>query len=310
VTIEQDRVDAGHKAEVLIETLPWLQEFHDSIVVVKYGGNAMVDERLKRAFAQDMVFLRMVGLHPVVVHGGGPQITAMLDRLGIPGEFQGGLRVTTPETMDIVRMVLVGQVGRELVGLINQHGPYAVGISGEDAHLFTARRRPALVDGQPVDIGLVGDVVAVNPDAVLDIVHAGRIPVVSTVAPDIDGVVHNVNADTAAGALAIALGAAKLVVLTDVEGLYMNWPDRSSLRHEIQAAELADALPELAAGMVPKMEACLRAVRGGVARAHVIDGRLEHSLLLEVFTTRGVGTMVLPDTEDPLAGSSIDQEPK
>jgi len=292
-----ERADAAGKAEVLIEALPWLQRFHDAIVVVKYGGNAMVDEQLKQAFAQDMMFLRLVGLHPVVVHGGGPQITAMLDRLGIPGRFQGGLRVTTPETMDVVRMVLVGQVGRELVGLINQHGPYAVGISGEDAHLFTARRRPAIVDGEPVDIGLVGDVVAVNPDAVLDIVRAGRIPVVSTVAPDVDGVVHNVNADTAAGALAVALGAAKLVVLTDVEGLYLKWPDRASLRHEIRAEELERVLPDLASGMVPKMEACLRAVRGGVAGAHVIDGRLAHSLLLEVFTTRGVGTMVLPDEE-------------
>jgi acetylglutamate kinase len=297
-TAAEDRAEAGRKAEVLVEALPWLQEFHDTIVVVKYGGNAMIDDKLKRAFAQDMMFLRLAGVRPVVVHGGGPQITSMLSRLGIPGEFQGGLRVTTPETMDIVRMVLVGQVGRELVGLINQHGPYAVGISGEDAHLFTAQRRAAIVDGRPVDIGLVGDVVAVNPDAVLDIVHAGRIPVVSTVAPDIDGVVHNVNADTAAAALAIALGAAKLVVLTDVEGLYLDWPDRSSLRNQIRAAELADVLPGLASGMVPKMEACLRAVRGGVARAHVIDGRLEHSLLLEVFTTRGVGTMVLPDTAE------------
>lgn len=290
-------LEAVRKAEVLIEALPWLREFHGTVVVVKYGGNAMVDERLKRAFAQDMVFLRLAGIQPVVVHGGGPQITAMLNRLGIPGEFQGGLRVTTPETMDVVRMVLFGQVGRELVGLINEHGPYAVGISGEDAQLFTAQRRTALVDGEHVDIGLVGDVVAVNPDAVLDIIRAGRIPVVSTIAPDADGVVHNVNADTAAGALAIALGAAKLVVLTDVEGLYLNWPDRSSLVHEMRATELAGVLPGLASGMVPKMEACLRAVRGGVARAHVIDGRLEHSLLLEVFTTKGVGTMVLPDEE-------------
>jgi acetylglutamate kinase len=297
LTVDRARAEAGRKAEVLVEALPWLQEFHDSIVVVKYGGNAMVDDRLKQAFAQDMVFLRLAGVRPVVVHGGGPQITSMLNRLGIPGEFQGGLRVTTPETMDVVRMVLVGQVGRELVGLINQHGPYAVGISGEDAHLFTAQRRHAVVDGKPVDIGLVGDVVAVNPDAVLDIVRAGRIPVVSTVAPDIDGVTHNVNADTAAGALAVALGAAKLVVLTDVEGLYLDWPNRSSLRNEIRAGELADVLPGLASGMIPKMEACLRAVRGGVARAHVIDGRLEHSLLLEVFTSRGVGTMVLPDKE-------------
>ncbi|HEX3591947.1 MAG TPA: acetylglutamate kinase [Pseudonocardiaceae bacterium] len=296
-TVDESRAEAGRKAAVLVEALPWLQEFHDSVVVVKYGGNAMIDDRLKHAFAQDMMFLRLAGVRPVVVHGGGPQITAMLDRLGITGEFQGGLRVTTPETMDIVRMVLVGQVGRELVGLINQFGPYAVGISGEDAHLFTAQRRHAVVDGEPVDIGLVGDVVSVNPEAVLDIVRAGRIPVVSTVAPDVDGVVHNVNADTAAGALAIALGAAKLIVLTDVEGLYLNWPDRSSLCDRIAAADLAAVLPGLASGMVPKMEACLRAVRGGVARAHVIDGRLEHSLLLEVFTTEGVGTMVLPDKE-------------
>ena len=290
-----DRADAVAKAEVLIEALPWLQRFHGALVVVKYGGNAMVDDQLKRAFAQDMVFLRLAGLRPVVVHGGGPQITAMLDKLGMPGEFRGGLRVTTPETMDVVRMVLVGQVGRELVGLINAHGPYAVGISGEDAQLFTAQRRPAIVDGQPVDVGLVGDVVAVNPAAVLDIVDAGRIPVVSTVAPDADGVVHNVNADTAAGALATALHAEKLVVLTDVEGLYANWPDRSSLRHEVRVDELAQLLPGLASGMVPKMEACLRAVRGGVPAAHVIDGRLAHSVLLEVFTSRGVGTMVLPE---------------
>ncbi|HEX5116090.1 MAG TPA: acetylglutamate kinase [Pseudonocardiaceae bacterium] len=295
--LDEERAEAGRKAAVLVEALPWLQEFHGSIVVVKYGGNAMTDDQLKQAFAQDMVFLRLAGVHPVVVHGGGPQITAMLTRLGIPGEFAGGLRVTTPETMDVVRMVLVGQVGRELVGLINQHGPYAVGISGEDAHLLTARRRQAVVDGASVDIGLVGDVVAVNPDAVLDIVRAGRIPVVSTVAPDVDGVVHNVNADTAAGALAIALGAAKLIVLTDVEGLYLDWPDRSSLCHEIRAGHLASVLPGLATGMVPKMEACLRAVNGGVAKAHVIDGRLEHSVLLEVFTSRGVGTMVLPDEE-------------
>ena len=292
--LDASRAQAAAKAEVLVEALPWLERFHGALVVVKYGGNAMIDENLKQAFAHDMVFLRMVGLRPVVVHGGGPQISAMLGRLGIPGEFRGGLRVTTPETMDVVRMVLVGQVGRELVGLINQHGPYAVGISGEDAQLFTAERRGALIDGETVDIGLVGDVVEVNPDAVLDIVRAGRIPVVSTVAPDADGVVHNVNADTAAGALAIALKAEKLVVLTDVEGLYANWPDRSSLINRLTAAQLADMLPTLTAGMVPKMEACLRAVRGGVPRAHIIDGRLAHSVLLEVFTSQGIGTMVLP----------------
>ena len=285
---------AGEKAAVLAEALPWLQRFHDQIVVIKYGGNAMIDEDLKQAFAQDMVFLRLAGIHPVVVHGGGPQITAMLTRLGLPGEFRGGLRVTTPETIDVVRMVLVGQVGRELVGLVNQHGPYAVGLSGEDAQLFTAEKRTALVDGEAVDIGLVGDVVQVNPDAVLDIVRAGRIPVVAGVAPDGDGLVYNINADSAAAALAAALGAAKLVVLTDVEGLYANYPDPESLISALTAEELEPMLPALASGMAPKMEACLRAVRGGVPQAHVIDGRVPHSVLLEVFTSEGVGTMVVP----------------
>ena len=290
---------AAEKASVLVEALPWLQRFNGATVVIKYGGNAMIDDDLKAAFAQDMVFLRLAGLRPVVVHGGGPQITSMLDRLGMEGEFRGGLRVTSPDTMDVVRMVLVGQVGRELVGLINQHGPYAVGMSGEDARLFTAARRTATVDGEAVDVGLVGDVVGVNPEAVLDLINAGRIPVVSTVAPDADGVVHNVNADTAAGALAVALGAEKLVVLTDVEGLYTDWPDKSSLISRLQVGQLAELLPTLASGMVPKMEACLRAVRGGVPRAHVIDGRLAHSVLLDVFTSAGVGTMVFPDeTED------------
>ncbi|MCO1581771.1 acetylglutamate kinase [Crossiella sp. SN42] len=299
-SLAQDRsAAAAEKAEVLVEALPWLQRFHGALVVIKYGGNAMIDEQLKKAFAEDMVFLRLCGLRPVVVHGGGPQISAMLNRLGIEGEFRGGLRVTSPETMDVVRMVLTGQVSRELVGLINAHGPYAVGISGEDAQLFTAERRGTVIDGEHVDLGLVGDVVSVNPDAVLDIVAAGRIPVVSTVAPDTDGVTHNVNADTAAAALAVALEAAKLVVLTDVEGLYARWPDRSSLIAQIGADQLEGMLPELASGMVPKMEACLRAVRGGVPAAHVIDGRLAHSVLLEVFTSSGIGTMVIPGEAQP-----------
>ena len=285
---------AAEKAGILAEALPWLQRFHGRIVVIKYGGNAMVDEQLKQAFAQDMVFLRLAGIRPVVVHGGGPQITAMLNRLGLPGEFRGGLRVTTPETIDVVRMVLVGQVGRELVGLINQHGPYAVGLSGEDAGLFTAAKRTALVDGEAVDIGLVGDVVSVNPEAVLDIVAAGRIPVVAGVAPDVDGTVYNINADSAAAALASALGAAKLVVLTDVAGLFANYPDPESVISALTADELEPMLPGLASGMAPKMEACLRAVRGGVPQAHVIDGRMPHSVLLEVFTSEGVGTMVTP----------------
>ena len=290
------RVAAG-KAATLVEALPWLERFRGALVVVKYGGNAMVDARLKAAFAQDVAFLRYVGLHPVVVHGGGPQIAAMLGRLGLTSEFKGGLRVTTPEVMEVVRMVLTGQVQRELVGLLNQHGPLAVGLSGEDAHLFEARRRGTVVDGEEVDLGLVGDVVGVNPAAVLDLIAAGRIPVVSTVAPDVDepGQVLNVNADTAAAALAVALGARKLVVLTDVEGIYGQWPNRDSLLSQIVLTEARRLVTTVDSGMVPKLEACIRAVEQGVPQAHVIDGRAAHSLLLEVFTDEGIGTMVLPD---------------
>jgi acetylglutamate kinase len=292
-TTTRDLAIALGKANTLIEALPWLERFHKAVVVIKYGGHAMTDPEVQRAFAADLVFLRYVGLRPVVVHGGGPQISAMLDRLGIASEFRGGLRVTTPESVDVVRMVLVGQVGRQLVGLINEHGPFAVGMSGEDARLFTAVRRTATVDGEAVDVGLVGDVDAVNVDAVTDLIAAGRIPVISTVAPDAEGVLHNLNADTAAGALAAALSARKLVVLTDVPGLYRSWPDPDSLVSQITAAEAAELLPRLEAGMVPKVEACLRAVRAGVPAAHIVDGRMPHSILLEIFTDEGFGTMVV-----------------
>ena len=254
----------------------------------------MTDDTLRAAFAADMAFLRNCGIHPVVVHGGGPQITAMLRRLGIDkGDFKGGFRVTTPEVLDVARMVLFGQVGRELVNLINAHGPYAVGITGEDAQLFTAVRRSVTVDGVATDIGLVGDVDRVNTAAVLDLIAAGRIPVVSTLAPDAEGVVHNINADTAAAALAEALGAEKLLMLTDVEGLYTSWPDRDSLVSEIDTATLAQLLPSLEAGMIPKVEACLRAVTAGVPSAHVIDGRVKHCVLVELFTDAGTGTKVV-----------------
>ncbi len=287
-------LDPLAKAATLTEALPWLERFHGTTIVVKYGGNAMTDQRLKEAFARDIVFLHYAGISPVVVHGGGPQISAMLDRLGIESEFRGGLRVTTDEAIDVVRMVLVGQVGRELVGLLNQHGPLAVGCSGEDARLFTAVRTPAIVDGRAVDIGLVGDVVDVRVESVQDLIAAGRIPVVSSVAPDASGQVHNVNADTAASALAVALGAEKLVVLTDVAGLYRDWPNSAEVIEQIDAPALKELLPGLASGMVPKMQACLRAVDGGVPRATVIDGRVLHSLLLEIFTDEGIGTMVVP----------------
>ncbi|WP_018350054.1 acetylglutamate kinase [Longispora albida] len=279
-------MNAALKAATLVEALPWLGRFRDAVVVVKYGGNAMTNPELQASFAADMVFLRYAGLRPVVVHGGGPQISAMLKKLGIETAFVNGLRVTTPEVLDVARMVLVGQVNRELVGLINRHGPLAVGGSGEDGGLITAVCRDP-------ELGLVGDVASVNPDWVLDALSAGRIPVISTLAPDADGVVHNLNADTAAAALAAALGAAKLVVLTDVEGLYANWPDRSSLISQLTAAELEKLLPGLESGMVPKMEACLRAVQAGVPQAHVIDGREPHSTLLEIFTSEGIGTMVV-----------------
>ena len=283
------------KAATLIEALPWLAEFAGETVVIKYGGNAMTDERLKRAFAEDIVFLRRVGLRPVVVHGGGPQISQMLDKLDIASEFRGGLRVTTPEAMDVVRMVLVGQVGRELVNLINQHGPFAVGMSGEDGGLLTAKRKGLVVDDQEVDLGLVGDVKSVDPSSLLDLIDAGRIPVVATVAPDSKGQVHNVNGDTAASALAVALGARRLVMLTNVAGVYANYPDESSIITQIGADEVRELLPSLDSGMIPKMEACLRAVEGGVGSATIIDGRVPHCLLLEVFTNDGIGTMVVGD---------------
>jgi acetylglutamate kinase len=316
---------AQAKAATLIEALPWLDRFHGQTVVIKYGGHAMTGESLRSAFAQDVVFLRYAGLRPVVVHGGGPQISAHLSRLGLESTFTAGLRVTTPETMDVVRMVLTGQVNRDVVGLINRHGPFAVGMSGEDANLFTASRRHAVVDGTPVDIGLVGEIDAVDPGAVRVLLADGRIPVVSSVARGTGGEVYNVNADIAAAALAVALGAAKLVVLTDVEGLYADWPGDGSFPgiffalagekklpdHErddvpdqgqprdvislLTAAALERLLPTLTSGMIPKMEACLRAVRGGVPQAHVLDGRLPHSVLLEIFTDSGIGTMVVPD---------------
>jgi acetylglutamate kinase len=282
------------RATVLAEALPWLQHLRDKIVVVKYGGNAMVDEDLKAAFAADMVFLRTVGAKPVVVHGGGPQISSMLERVGLKGEFLGGFRVTTPEVMEIVRMVLFGQVNRELVGLINSHGPYAVGTSGEDAGLFTATKRLVEVEGELTDIGLVGDIAHVDATALMDLIDAGRIPVVSTIAPDNAGQVYNINADTAAGALAAAIGAERLIILTNVEGLYTDWPDKSSLVSELDTAQLASILPSLDSGMIPKMESCLDAVNAGVKGAHVIDGRVAHSVLLELLTSGGIGTMVTP----------------
>lgn len=287
--------EAAAKAEVLIESLPWLKKFRDAIVVIKFGGNAMVNDDLLRAFAEDVVYLRLAGVRPVVVHGGGPQISDMLDRLNIQSEFKGGYRVTTPEAMDVVRMVLTGKVNPALVDQINLHGPMAAGTTGEDAGLFIGRRRdPIEVDGELVDLGLVGDVVGVRTEPVLAMLDAGLIPVVAGIAPDRDrpGDSLNINADAAAAALAAGLGAEKLIVLTDVAGLYANWPDKDSLVSSITAAELESLLPSLESGMIPKMRACLDAVRAGVPKAAIIDGREPHSVLLEIFTTRGIGTEV------------------
>ncbi|HZU58485.1 MAG TPA: acetylglutamate kinase [Actinocrinis sp.] len=294
--------EALSKAQVLTQALPWLSRFHGATVVVKFGGNAMIDEALKAAFAQDVVFLRYAGLRPVVVHGGGPQISRELEKAGLESTFTAGLRVTTPEAMEVVRMVLTGQVQREIVGLVNAHGSFAVGISGEDGNTLLATRRLAEVDGEQVDIGRVGDVAEVDATLINALLDDGRIPVVSSVARAEDGGVYNVNADTAAAALAVGLGAEKLVVLTDVEGLYADWPPAGAagssdtaaeVISQLSADELEKLLPSLSSGMAPKMEACLRAVRGGVKAAHVLDGRVQHSLLLEVFTDEGIGTMVV-----------------
>jgi acetylglutamate kinase len=291
---QQDQAIAAIKAETLIESLPWLQKFHGKVVVVKFGGNAMVDEALQKAFAQDMAYLRWVGIRPVVVHGGGPQISARLAELGIESEFRGGFRVTTPETISVVRDVLREQISAQLAELIQQSGAEASIMSGEDASLFRAEKTILETGEGSVDIGLVGEVTQVNPRIVLEALEAGRVPVISTVAPTTSGELLNVNADLAAAALAVALGAEKLMVLTDVPGLYSDWPNRDSLISEITAPELEELIPNLESGMIPKMQSCLKAVQGGVPTAHVIDGRTPHSILLEIFTVTGVGTIVLP----------------
>ena len=294
-TDQQDTALARIKAETLIESLPWLKQFHGKTIVVKFGGNAMVDDALQQAFAEDMAYLRWSGVRPVVVHGGGPQITARLAELGIESEFRGGFRVTTPETISVVRDVLRLTISARLAGLIEFAGAKTQVMSGEDANLFRAEKTILDSPEGPVDIGLVGEVTLVNPRIVFDALEAGRIPVISTVAPDASGQLLNVNADLAASALAVALGAEKLMVLTDVPGLYADWPNRDSMVSEINVSELRELLPTLESGMIPKMQACLQAVEHGVPRAHIIDGRTPHSILLEIFTRSGFGTMVFPD---------------
>ncbi|MFI8280296.1 acetylglutamate kinase [Streptomyces sp. NPDC085929] len=287
------------KAQSIGDALPWLARHQGRTVVIKLGGHAMVNEDLTAAFARDIVFLRYAGLRPVVVHGGGPQIDAELARRGLEREFRAGLRVTSPAAMEVVRMVLAGQVQRELVGLINRFGPLAVGMTGEDADTITAVRHVPWVDGEPVDVGRVGDITRVDTGALDSLLADGRIPVVSPLARSAeDGLVYNVNADTAAAALATALRAEALVMMTDVAGLYAGWPHSDEVIPRLTACELEKLLPELSDGMVPKMTGCLQAVRGGVGAARVIDGRVPHSVLLQMFTDDGVGTVIVPDPDE------------
>jgi len=285
--------EAAEKAAVLIEALPWLHRFHDAVIVVKFGGNAMVDFSLTRAFAQDMAFLRFAGIRPVVVHGGGPQITAALEARGIASEFRGGYRVTTAEAIPIVRDVLVEEVAGGITAKLERFGSLGVKVPG-DAGVLTGVRKGVVVDGEEVDLGLVGEVTSVDATAIQDALAAGKVPVISTLARE-EGTdrLLNVNADSAAAAIAAALGAAKLIVLTNVAGLYANWPDTDSLISHIAAEDLRAMLPGLESGMIPKMEACLAAVDAGVAKAAVIDGRQPHSVLLEIFTDTGIGTEVV-----------------
>ncbi|MCT2085824.1 acetylglutamate kinase [Microbacterium enclense] len=292
---DTDPTAASERAVTLVESLPWVRKYRDQVVVVKYGGNAMVSDELQDAFAADIAYLRYVGVKPVVVHGGGPQISSMLNRLDIPSEFRGGYRVTSTEAIGVVRMVLTGQINPQLVAKVNAHGPLATGLSGEDAGLFGGRRRGVVVDGVEHDLGRVGDVVTVDPQPVLDHLAAGRVPIVSSIAPDLDhpGTSLNVNADAAAAALAVALNAKKLVVLTDVPGLYADWPNRDSLVSHLTSTELRAMVPRLESGMIPKMQACLDAVDGGVPTAAIIDGRVPHSVLVELFTSKGIGTEVV-----------------
>ncbi|MDY2941903.1 MAG: acetylglutamate kinase [Varibaculum sp.] len=292
ITVEQ-------KTQVLLETLPWLHKYAGERVVIKYGGNAMVNSELQAAFAEDVRALYQLGVRPIVVHGGGPQINEMLTQLNLEAPFRDGLRVTTPEVMKVVRMVLTGSVQRDLVALLNRKSITAVGMSGEDGGLFKAVKTTVVRGGRRIDIGRVGEVTHVDPTPVTELLAAGRIPVVSSVALDADnpGEVLNINADSAAGELAVALNARKLIMLTDVEGLYSDYPKRDSLIKVISTNQLEKLLPNLNSGMHPKMSACLQAVRGGVGRATVLDGRVAHALLTEIFTDDGSGTMVVPEDE-------------
>jgi acetylglutamate kinase len=284
--------DAMAKASVLAEALPYIQEFAGKVVVIKYGGHAMDDPALADLFAQDVVLMRHVGMSPVVVHGGGPQISDLMQRLGKEPEFVDGLRVTDAETVDIVRMALVGKVNREIVASVNRHGSYAVGLSGEDAGLISVAMRDER-------LGFVGDVTGIDASIVHRLLNEEMIPVIATIGVDEAGQAYNINADTVAGAIAEALEAEKLVYLTDVAGLYADYPDESTLISHVDVSGLAEleAAGKVSAGMIPKLRSCVAALRNGVGRAHILDGRVPHALLLEFFTREGIGTMIVDNLE-------------
>jgi acetylglutamate kinase len=283
----ESKFDAEARAHVLVEALPYIRRFRGSTVVVKYGGNAMTDDDLARQFAEDVVLMRSVGVRPVVVHGGGPQISALMDRLGMVPEFRNGLRVTNADSLDVARMVLVGKINRDIVSAVNVHGPLAVGLSGEDGGLIQATARDP-------ELGFVGDVDAVNPAILHRLLAEDLIPVVSTIGTDEAGQAYNINADTVAGAIAESVNAEKIVYLTDVEGLLHDAGDPSTLISRITPKELQVLIDSgsLTGGMIPKTAACVHAVEHGVRSAHILDGRIPHVLLLELFTDEGIGTMI------------------
>jgi acetylglutamate kinase len=291
--IRAARAQAVGQTQLLIEALPWIKESTGKTVVIKYGGAAMTDARLRADVMSDIVLMKIIGLNPSIVHGGGKDISSYCERLGLPVEFKNGFRVTPPEVMEVVKMVLIGKVNQELVVQLNEHGHIAVGLSGADGHIIKARQTAP-------EMGLAGTVTKVDTTLLVDLVSADYIPVSASVAVGADGLSYNVNADLAAGEIAAAVGAHKVIFLTDVDGLYRDFADKDSLimRMHLAEAEQLLASGDISQGMVPKMQGCVRALAAGVARAHILNGTIPHALLLEIFTDQGVGTMILPDDED------------